>query len=467
MPRAALCGIIALALAPSATYAQLNDLVSFESNTLRGIHLYGVSAFTSYVTSAYPLNNTFVTPGAAQLGYDISYGASASVGWQYHPRENTGIGVMYSGSYNRSQNYSSLSAFGHSLRINATWQMTPKWTLSFSADGEYQTFAQYLFEPTQLGVITASPAASINDLAAATAMGQISNSQVSSMLTGTSLPASAANPAGMAATSALFGNRMLMYNTQASLSYQASSRLSFHFSGVTMGGQFQLNGSSAGAQRPYGVPRSIGLTAGAALHYSLSPRTTVGLSLEGGRTSNEYQAAYTTSLQASLARMMGSHWYLSASAGGSNSEMVQQASGTPKTRQVIGTASLGYQFGAQSVVTYYSRSSVDADGFAIGAVTTANGAWAWHRPGSAWRLFANVGRQQVGNTGFATLSGWQAAGGWSIGLPGNLALTTQYVYATDKGDYSGSPVKYSVNSVRLTIGWLPQGIQGPSGAFQR
>src|SRR5215469_15913742 len=61
----------------------LADQMSFRTGEVDGAHLYGVSAFTGYSTSAYPVSQG-IQPGASGIGGDTNYGATASMGWQRH-----------------------------------------------------------------------------------------------------------------------------------------------------------------------------------------------------------------------------------------------------------------------------------------------------------------------------------------------------------------------------------------------
>ena len=453
--------VIAMGLVATGAHAQLNDLLTFQGDALEGLHLYGVNVFSSYVTSAYPLSsNLIVTPGASQLGYDINYGASASAGWRLQRPDKGGITVFYTGTYMGSENYQSMSGFGHSLRLGASWNLTPKWTFNLSATGQYQTLAQYLFAPSGLSVVTQTPA-TFDDLAAAMGVGKFSNSQAASILTGSGLAADA-TPLATPATSLLVGTRVLSYATQASLGYAATSRLTFNFAAVTAAGENRTSGSTV-AEQNYAMPRSIGLTAGASFNYELSPRTDIGVAVSGTRNSNHYQGAYATVASASLGRKMGAHWFLRGSAGAAYNKVIQQLSGAPISRQMIGSGSLGYQLQSQTLVASYNRTNMEANGFAVGTSAIFSGTWSWRRPGARWSTFASLGQQQLGNTGFASLSGWTVATGFVAHLQGNIMLTAQYVYSNDTGTYLGNVTKLSVNSVRLSLGWAPQWRQGAAG----
>lgn len=450
---------IALAFGSRAVPAQqMNALTDLSNATWEGIHLYGVNVFTSYVSSAFPVETTTViAPNAAQLGHDVTYGASVNVGWQYHRGERLGINMAYAGSYTRSQNFNSLSSFGHSFRANAFWELTQKLTLTASANANYATLAEYVYQPTSLSITAQSPA-TINNVAASMGVGQFSNTQSASAL-------SAATPAGVSnQTSLLLGNRILTYATQASLGYQATSRLSFSFAAVSAAGQNRNGGVAGAPPQTYVVPRTFGLMAGGSVGLALTPRTDIAINFGTSRNSTLYQSGYSTTAGLSMGRMMGTRWFLRGSGGAAYSWAVQQQQGTPKAIQLTAGGSVGYGLNSQTFLANYNRSSTDINGFAIGTNTHLAGAWGWHRPDRAWNMSASFGQQLVRNTGFTSLTGWNGGITWYTHLVAGTMLTMQYVYSSSTGNLFGYTTKVTVNSVRLTIGWVPAALQAAAQA---
>ncbi|MGA7240742.1 MAG: hypothetical protein WBY44_33970 [Bryobacteraceae bacterium] len=432
---------------------ELLDEVNFRAGELGGLHLVGISAFGGYSTSAYPQAgiNLSAAPGLGNLGGDESYGATASLGWQWN-REKANVSVLYSGTYAGMVRYSNLNSYNQSLSISAVRTLTPKWTVSLTASGTDNSLAQYLFQPSAVSVLTQIPS-TFDDLAAAVSIGQFSNAQVASMLTG-------APVLQLPGRSTLAGDRILSYAAQVSLGYALSSRLQLHFGTFAAAGQNRLGGQQESTlPANYIMPRSIGVNGGIGFTYSLSPRTEVGAEVEGNRTVNRYQSAYITSAMGSFGRKMGVHWFLRAQGGGSYSDFTQQSIGTPKARQIVGGGSLGFQTHSQTLVASYNRTASDSFGFAVGTVTAASGAWNWRRAGSRWGLSASFSQQQTRNAGFASLSGWQASGGITDTLNPHTTLSAQYVYLNDAGDYAGVFNTFSVQSIRLSVGWAPQPVQ--------
>jgi hypothetical protein len=432
---------------------ELLDEINFRTSELAGLHLIGVSVFGGYSTSAYPQVglNLSAPQGLGNLGGDVSYGATASLGWQ-RPGEKTNISVLYSGTYGGMVRYSNLNAYNQSLSISAFHRLSPRWTFNLNASGMDNSLAQFLFQPSPVSILTQVPA-TFDDLAAAVGIGQFTNSQVASMLTG-------APVAQLPGRSLLVGNRILSYAAQAGVEYALSPRLHLHFASFAAAGQNRLGGGQENlAPANYVLPRSLGVNGGIGFSYSLSPRTDVGFEVQGNRTVNHYQSAYISSATGSFARKMGMHWFLRVQGGGTYTDFTQQAIIAPKTSQIVGGASLGFQTHTQTLVASYNRLATDTFGFAVGTITSASGAWSWRRTGSKWGLSADFTEQQTRNTGFASLSGWQASGGIMYNLNPHTTLSGQYVYLHDVGDYAGVFNNFSVQSVRLTLGWAPQPVQ--------
>jgi hypothetical protein len=437
----------------SCSAQELLDEINFRTSELAGIHIVGVSVFGGYSTSAYPQAgiNLGLAPGVANLGGDTTYGASASVGWQLH-RAKTNVSVLYSGSYGGEVRYSNLNAYDQSLSLSANRMLTPKLTFTLTASGGDNSLAQYLFQPSSLSVLTQTPA-TFDDLAAAVAVGQFSNSQVASMLTGAPLMQ-------LPGRTVLAATRILSYSAQAGLEYALSSRMRLHFAGFAAAGQNRLAGDQQNtAPANYVMPRSLGANAGIGMTYSLSPRTDVGWDVSANRTVNHYQSAYVTSATASFGRKMGMHWFLRMQGGGTYTDITEQTIGRAKASQIIGGGSLGFQTHAHTLTATYNRTATDNFGFAVGTITMTSGAWNWRRAGSRWGLSASFSQQQTRNAGFASLSGWEAGGGIVTNLNSHMTLSGQYVYLHDGGDYAGVFNTFSVQSVRLSLGWAPQSVR--------
>jgi hypothetical protein len=448
--------VIAAGVLAGVCQAQVFSEVDFTDTAVEGFRLYGISAFSGYSTSALPTNyiSNGVTP---KLNWNVNYGATANVGWQRHRGEKTSISLLYGITYSGSTNYSGLNALNHTLRATFTRMLSSKWSLTIAGSGQDTTIAELIFQPSSLSALSQTPT-SFNNLAAALSVGSFSDPQAASLLAGA--------PQNSAIASSLVGDRVLSYATTASIDYAATKRLSFHFGAVSAAGQNRAGNQTSGSTQPSTfTPRTFGLNGGVGLSYDLSPRTNIGVSLDALRSSNVYQTAYSTTGDVSIGRKMGEHWFARGAIGMSRNLPINQAAGTPLMQQAIGNASLGFQTHAQTFVGSYSRTGSDLFGYGIGTHTNSSVAWSWRRPGGNWSLSSSVGYQQMENTGFANFSGWSIATGLNEMLPLNLHLMAQYVYFHSNGTVlgttatPGNTTSISVNSIRLTLGWVPQGVQ--------
>lgn len=422
----------------------LPDQLNFRSGEMAGLQLYGVSVFSGYSTSAYPVGQS-IQPGAPSVGGDSIYGASASMGFQRH-RDRMNFSVIYSPSYSGQVNYSNLNSLNHTLLINGSRKLSQKWTVSLSGSGQDISLTQFLFNPPSIAVQSLVPA-TFDDLAATFAAGQFTNSQVASMLTG-------ASPLESPTQNLLYGYKTLSYSAQASVVYAYSSRLSFHFGSFAAGSQPLNNGSQVPQTNL--VNHTIGANGGVSMVYSLTPRTQLGVNVEESRQINRYQSAYITTTSASISRKMGMHWFVNLKGGWANTRETKLG-GAPPSNQAIGGGALGFKTYRHTLTASYNRTSTDSYGL-VGTNSDIGGSWIWHQPGNDWTLTESFSEQQTRNTGFVSLSGWEASSGVTRKLSNRSMLTAQYVYLTGRSTFGGVTTNLSVHSVRLSMGWSPQPI---------
>lgn len=440
--------IVAAVLTRPATGQGFSDLVNFKGNAHNGIGIYGVSVFTGYSSSFYPANSLNLGSLAASgLHGDVSYGASASVGWQHH-RRGTDITVLYSGTYIGNGHYSRFNAYDQSINLGLSKSLSPKWVFSFSADGESNSLTNFVLRPTNLAVLS-QVAADPNDLAAAFTGAQFSSSQAASMLGGTVVPMQAL----------LLSERILSYSAQASVTYAATSRLSFRFGSVTASGE-QFSNKNNPAVPNYRIPTSLGVNGGVGFSYALSPRTNIGADLSETRQVNYYQSVYVTNASGSLGRRFSPRWFGTINGGGAYTRVTSQTfGGSPQGRQMTGGASLGFRAYSSTLLASYSRGASETYGFATGTYTSAGGSWYRRRPGSRMSLETSFANVKTYNTGYANVSGWQAGAAVSEQMSNHMNLSLAYAYMKNTGAYLGNPVDFGVHSVRLSFGWAPNPVR--------
>ena len=144
-------GVIAAGMMFRPAYGQsAADQASFSNMTLGGIHLYGVSVFSGYSTSAYPAALGRLPVGVGQLGGDTNFGGTATLGWQHH-RERWNFSMMYSGTYGGLVRYSDANAFSQALSLSASRKLSTKWTLSLSGTGsDRHDGRSFCYQPSTL-----------------------------------------------------------------------------------------------------------------------------------------------------------------------------------------------------------------------------------------------------------------------------------------------------------------------------
>jgi hypothetical protein len=413
---------------------------------LDGAHLYEVSIFSGYSSSAYPVGQ-YVATSVGALNADVNYGASVVAGWQRH-RQKGNLAITYSGSYSGMAHYSNANGYSQWLTLSADRKLAPKWTATLTGNGQDGTLLEVLNQPTGLSVISQAPT-DISDLAAALGLGNFSSAQAASMILGAPVVQTPLR-------SLLLGDKVLNYSGAAGLNYLYSRHLTFHVSGFGSGGQ---NRSSAYEGLPatnFVLPHSYGAEAGLTWTSSLSPRTDVSLNLNGNRIQSTFQTGYTATATASIGRKMGPHWFARVYGGGTYADIIQQVAGMPQYKQIVGGASMGYKTTSQTFAATYDRSSSDSYASFIGTYSSFSGSWHRHRPSSRFSMFASAGQQQVANTGFESFSGWTANAGCAEQLTNTVSMDIRYVYFRTAGNFEGTASGFSVNSVRLSIKWSPE-----------
>lgn len=429
--------VIAAGIAGPTCRAQgLYDQLDFRNAERAGFGLYGVSAFYGY--------SKYRQTSVGQIPSSSNYGGSFSAGWQHHGIK-TNSSILYSGSYGGLVRYPEFNAYSQSLSVSASREIARKWTGSISGSAQDYSLAQSLFLPSSLSV-SSQMITSFNDFAASFGVGQFSTAQIQSLFDNAFLES--------AIRSGMLGGRVLSYGGNAALNYTYSPRLSIHFGGFT-GGGLSLGGSQLTTpQANYAMSQSLGGDAGVTISHSFSPRTQASINLGNSFIHNRYQEASISTATASLGRKMGSRWFLRVYGGGSYSQFLAGTSG-PKTLQAVGGGSIGFQMRTHTLTATYDRSTSGAYGYAVGTNTNLMASWSWHRPGSRLSLFSSFSQLQQRNTGFLSISGWQAAAGFSEALGAQLSASVQYVYLDTTGRYPTSVNSLVTNGVRASLSWSP------------
>lgn len=412
-----------------------------------GLQVRTVSGYTGYYSKTLP-NGGVIQPGVAALPGDVSMGGSVTFAWTKFTERSTFF-LDYIPSYTGRVQYSSGNALNHSLALNATRKLAPRWTFGFTVAGDLSSIEQSLFAPTTLSNVV-SVRATFDDLAAGILSSKFANNpQLASVLTTAPLVESPVR-------NLLYGQRMFTSSVQTSLSYSYSPRLSFTFAGGAGRSQHVSNDQPLGMQNTYLLPNTTSANANVTISYSLSPLTQLGGSVTTNRISSFMQDAYTTTSLASLGRTLGRRWLLQIHGGVGVTNPVRQTAIVFSTRPnpIVG-GSLGFKTFSQTLVGSYDRTVVDSYGIGASTTSSAAASWRWGRPGSAWWLESSATWQELQGNFLANTSGWQTSVGFGRSIGTHLAVLTKCAYLDYSGQLQKSPYSLSQSAVRVSLVWTP------------
>src|SRR4029077_298524 len=146
------------------------------------------------------------------------------------------------------------------------------------------TLIQTVTEASPISIVSQIPS-DFNDFAAAFGLGNFSTAQAASAILGA--------PVVQAPLQALLlGDKVLTYSANSSLGYSFSRHLSFQASSFATGGE-NRSGTQPGVPiGNYLTPFGFGANASMNWTYSPTPRTQLGVDVEGSRLLNHYQDSY-------------------------------------------------------------------------------------------------------------------------------------------------------------------------------
>jgi len=201
--RRSLKQIVGIAVfAATAAYPQTAAPESSSASTIRpqGIHLYDVALYQSYYSS--------LLFGDASSGYDLSAGASVSLGWT-RVRPRSSLFLSYTSSYTRDFTHSALNALNHNFSLTFGHKLSA-WNFTGGVAASVMNTDQFLFEP-DLFVRVTEAASTVDELAAALLRNtNFDNTYLAALLTGAPVLESPAR-------SVFFGDRILNAAFQAAL----------------------------------------------------------------------------------------------------------------------------------------------------------------------------------------------------------------------------------------------------------
>jgi hypothetical protein len=188
---------------------------------------------------------------------------------------------------------------------------------------------------------------------------------------------------------------------------------------------------------------------------SVNPKTDVGFDLSIARTQSSSRTREQYSAAAlHLARQLAQHWFVSGGGGVGTSNYASQTL-APTSFTYVGSASVAYQEGVNTMAFTYNRSAGDSYGLNSRTMQTYVGTWSWHNRRRSWSLFANGERQTMGGGSLSGLNVNQFGAGISNALMRQASWSIEYgfVALTNGARDSNGPARSS--GVKVTFTWIP------------
>ncbi len=135
--------VLLLAAVPSRLGAQtsLVEDINPLGHSRNGLHLYDVSAFAGWESVLSPQGGFFL-PYNGVKGDEMA-GVATSLGWSRHSAKSN-FSMVYSANYQRMFQHANLSALGQSLSLDASRELSRKWTANFGLNSGVSTYDQML-----------------------------------------------------------------------------------------------------------------------------------------------------------------------------------------------------------------------------------------------------------------------------------------------------------------------------------
>jgi hypothetical protein len=405
----------------------------------KGFRLHGVTVFGSYYAGYSPYNIAFQQQTNDKNAYA---GASTGVGWSTSGVKSS-TALDYGVSYTRALNDTGFSNANHSVAFNVNRSLGSKWNLGVSMAGVLNNLEQFLFSPTGLSTAAAFPA-TLDELAAAMQAGAFSNSQFASMLTGAAV-------LNTPEQTFLYGDRTLSASANVGVSYAPTERTGFSF-GVSAARTQRLLRSDRAEDNSV-IPYTTSGTATVSWSYSLSPRTSVGVSAGSTRMYSGFQDGYMSTVEASANRNMSRRWFVQGRFGAGFIVYTRQTFVAPTGVTSTGGGGVGFKTESHTFLFSANRGIGDSYGLGAGSTLGATGAWGWHRRGSSWSLSSSIGFYRLQGSIVGPVESWSGSVGLMRSLGSHLFAGVQYGYSELPGLFGRDNLSQSGATVSLT--WSP------------
>ncbi len=343
-----------------------------------GFNVNAITAFSSYSVGNTGMGTGLGIPGVDQGGSLLEgdsavVGVSTSISWSKTLQLGS-ISFHYSPSYFRpltsSIGYSGIGFFNQSFGANYTRTVTPRLTLAASLGGSIHDINSYdSLNPSGLNL--SDIPSSLDGLLNAMQSGQIGNSQLASILTGSPVLASPAEDL-------FFGERSLSATASITASYDYSPRLSFNTEFAAS--RFQrlssdLPGALSGQNDVSLLANATSGHVSFGVGYSLSLNTSVHAEVATTHALSSLTTSYATTFTGGISHMFGQHWAVHGNAGTGVIEGLKTTSAGGM--HVVGGGGVVFHTDGQALSVNVNESLSSSIGIGNVSSTTALGSWTW------------------------------------------------------------------------------------------
>jgi hypothetical protein len=446
MRRTAQAALILLGIASSSGYCQIGPLGGFDvlSSNETGLHLYSLSLYSAYSSRGNTLG--FALPSNSQQSEAATLVGSAVVGWSLR-NEQTEMSVTYSPFYVQGVYFQTYHSFNQALRFNATRAFHTKWKISSSFSGSLIDFNQMLYSSGQAGTIAATPA-TFDQLAAGILTGKTTNVSLAQLLD--SAPAVNSPEAAY-----LYGDRLLSLAGLLSISYSPSSRSTFTASIAAARSQNVQTGSNASESDSTVSLKTTNGTANLDWSYSLSPRTSLGVTLGSTRIFSYIQSSYDSTARMSLGRTLSRHWFVSGESGVGKITPVGGITVVNTKPQPIYGGTLGYKTHAHTFFASFTRGVGDVYGLGASATESGSAGWNWRPPTQGFFFSSTFGYSRLVGSAYVSGASWSSISSFGKPLGAHMAISSIFTYAKLPASTLSSLANLPETGVLLNLSWSP------------
>jgi hypothetical protein len=431
-------------------FAQANALLE----RIPGLLLESVTFTQGYSSNGIP-SLRGVPSQASQLGYDLDFGASAVFGWRHLGRRQM-FSLVYEPSVIRRSQFKEWNSTDHNLRLLSDSKLSPRWDLRLSARGAAQNLEQFFFDPPVLRRIQNAPA-TLEELSAAVAAGELTDEEVAAILTG-------APVVDRPAHAVLDAQRVMTLGARAEATYAYSRRLKLKLAMEALRSKTITNAreQDSVSGRVF-LPSTASARAEAGFSYDLSPESSVGVELSRRRTESSLRQADYTNAVANFEKRWGRGWSwgVLGGAGAVEGEVPDLLLGNAVSQGArkpswIAGGTLGYRGRDHSFAISSTRNTGDNLGIGSQRSVSTEAEWTWSRPGAPWGVFVGGNLYQADLLGGRTaLKSRQGRVGIARRAGRYGSVVTEYSYVSVASPFTGVLSNLSRHRVQVSFIWRP------------